>query len=386
MLHLLIETSALRHDPQRKSAAFQALARIGNAGGVTTHIPEVVRREFLGYRENEYLTPVENIKKDLEKLKRKPAPESVTKNLEFQLASAVEIQNTLSEWIITEFDLWCGHIGAEIAPIQEHHGQAVINSYFDGAPPFKEKKNRDDFPDAFILESIRDLAASVDTLHVVIHDNALREAASAIDGVVVYEMLDEFILSDECQAIQKDAAAAENFEAIIEGLKAKEEEIGHAASNKLFEELVGYTFTDLSIPDDNHEASIEMLDVPVDIGLDWDHAEYYGDGIISVPFDFNTWVLAGYYIFKGDYYTIDEDRMEHIGISEYGNRHYYQAQEEFQLNIVGKLALSLDLGVIDHDDLLIDNLEHVLKKISVEASEIEEVTVVEDFEMNGDDS
>lgn len=386
MLHLLIDTSVLRRDPQRKSAAFQALARIGNAGGVTTYIPEVVRREFLGYREDEYLSPVESIKKHLEKLRRKPGPEAVIKVLESHLAGADMMHDALRGWVVTEFDLWCGRIGVEIAPVKGHHGQAVLDSYFGGTPPFKEKKNRDDFPDAFILESIRDVAAAVDELHVVIDDHALRKAAVAIDAVVAYESLDRFILSDKCQSIQKDAAAAENFEAIVEELKTQEEEIGHAASTKLFDELVGYTFTDPSIPDDNHEASIEMLDVPVDIGLDWEEAEYYGDGIISVPFDFNTWVLAGYYIFKGDYYSIDEDRMEHIGISEYGNRHYYEAQEEFQLNVIGKLALSLDLAALEHDNFFIQNLDDVLEKISVEASEIEEVTVVEDSDTNSDDS
>ncbi|HAW82340.1 MAG TPA: hypothetical protein DCX27_23145, partial [Balneola sp.] len=58
MLHLLIDTSVLRQDPQRKSASFLVINRLGNLGELITHIPYVVQREFLSQRENEYVNPI----------------------------------------------------------------------------------------------------------------------------------------------------------------------------------------------------------------------------------------------------------------------------------------------------------------------------------------
>jgi len=47
MIHVFLDSSIYRQDPLRKSAAFQALARMGNADEIALHIPYFVKHEFL---------------------------------------------------------------------------------------------------------------------------------------------------------------------------------------------------------------------------------------------------------------------------------------------------------------------------------------------------
>lgn len=377
MLHLLIDTSVLRQDPQRKSAAFQVVHRIGYVGELTTHIPQIVKLEFISYREDEYLAPLRNVEKDLGKLSNKPIPPELKEELDKQKVTIKDSLPRVQEWIEREFEIWCGDIGAELHGIATHHGVNVVGAYFSGTAPFKSPKNRADFPDAFIFECVCDVAKTVDVLNVVVADKQLREACSKLANVVTFESLDDFIKSEACHSVLKDAYVADNFEVIMNELKARADIVGMEASRKLINVLDGYTFRDPSIPDDNNEARISMLDVPPDAGLVWDGAEYYGSGIISIPFEFEMTVLADYYIFKSDWYCIDEKRATSISISEYGNKHYFEAEEEFNLSVKGAIAISLDLSEVAHDANLIESLPTILDAMQIETSEIDDVSVIQ---------
>lgn len=376
MLHVLLDTNILRQDPQRKSAAFQVLGRLGNAGSLKIHIPYLVRKEFLGHREEEYVEPLQEIEKIYSKIVKKPLPTELQEDLTKQSSALIASISEVCEWVESEFKVWCDHVGAEIHEIHPHHGEKVVESYFKGELPFKKKKNRDDFPDAFILESLKDLASNVDLLNVVVADKHLRDACEKINNVKSFEKLDDFVRSNACHAVFQDAEVADNFEIIMDKLKHKAGEVGEEASNKIFDELVGYTFSDSSIPDDNNEATISILDVPIDAGLKWDEAIYYGSGVLSIPFEFEMTATADYYIFKSDYYCMDEKRAESIGISEYDNRHYFEAEEDFRLVVSGSIAISLDLTRVPHEGVLLEHLDNVLDDIQIEVSEIKNISVL----------
>lgn len=378
MLHLLIDTSVLRQDPQRKSAAFQVVGRIGNARGLKTHIPDLVRREFLSYRDDEYVAPLREIDRFLNKMLKKPMASDLKKTLENQAAAGNGSISEAQRWIEDDFAQWCDHIGAEVHTVAPHHGQRVIDAYFSGSHPFKSPKNRQDFPDAFIFECAQDISGKEEHLHVVAADRQLRESCASIKNISVYESLDDFVRSAACQSVIKDADAEHHFAEIIELIKARAEIVGEAASKKIFDALVWYTFRDSSIPDDNNEATISVLDVPTNGGLIWDEAEYYGDGVISMPFEFEMTALADFYIFKSDWYCMPEDQSSKISISEYDNKHYFEAEQEFELHVRGTIAISLDLSSAAHGPEFVSSLRPILDAMQIEMSEIEEVTVITD--------
>src|SRR5690606_14136233 len=69
---------------------------------------------------------------------------------EFRAKAEAEVASSLSKW--------AKYINAQIHATQPHHGDLVLNAYFSGDAPFSQPKERKDFPDAFIYESIKDLA------------------------------------------------------------------------------------------------------------------------------------------------------------------------------------------------------------------------------------
>ena len=92
-------------------------------------------------------------------------------------------------------------------------------------------------------------------------------------------------------------------------------------------------------------------------GIDLEEAEYYGSGIIAAPFSFQTDVFGSYYIFKSDFGALTEGRAASIGISEYGNKHYYEAEEEFSVTVNGRITLTMDLSSLPNGEVSLDHLE-----------------------------
>lgn len=376
MLHVLFDTSVLRQDPQRKSAAFQVISRIGNAGELIIHIPQVVKLEFLSHRENEYLKPLEKAESGFDKVSKKPLSDSLKESLEQQGLVINESISNVKKWVHQEFKYWCGHVGAEIYEIESHHSSNVFNSYFKGVLPFKSVKNRADLPDAFIFECVKDVARKVDKLKVIVNDKKLRETCDTLENITTFNSLDDFVKSEDFREVVKDTVVTINFDTLVNELKKQVPNIESSASRKIFDSLVGYSFSDPIIPDDNNEATISMLDVPEDAGLIWGDAEYYGSGIVNIPFEFEMTTLAYYYIFKPDWYSMDENRADSIGISEYGNRHYFEAEEEFEVIVQGAIAISLDITRANSEIEFLEALPDLISTIEIDISEIEEVSVI----------
>jgi hypothetical protein len=61
-------------------------------------------------------------------------------------------------------------------------------------------------------------------------------------------------------------------------------------------------------------------------------------------------VRRNYAVFKADYYSLDEDKMDRLSIDE-RNRHYYDVDEDYSLRVTGVLTLKID------SDLLEDELD-----------------------------
>lgn len=375
MMHILLDSCIFRQDPQRKSAAFQALSKLGASGELTLHIPYFVKNELLTQREKEYLKHLGGLKKHLAKLVNKPLSGEIKNIVTSQLEAVKPLQSIITSWLADEFSAWSDSIHAKCHLIENHHGSKVGEAYFAGELPFRERKKRDDIPDAFIFQTVVDVSKNVNELIVVTSDKAFGEACKGMQNIVIYSTLDDFVRSESCQNALKETEVVDNFESIIEYLKAKANKITELASPKLFDELDGHAFSDPFIPDDNNEATISMLDIPSDIGLDFDVAEYYGNGIIAIPFEFEMDVVADYYIFKSDFFTLSDERANTINISEYDNRHYFEAEEEFSLTVSGRIAVTFNLLQVPNGETILNYLDNLISSMSVEVSEIDEITV-----------
>ncbi len=258
---------------------------------------------------------------------------------------------------------------AELAPIKDHHGQKVIDAYFDGDPPFAAIKNKKDFPDAYIWENIYDLINEVDILHVVCNDGGLKKACESQEKIEIYNNLDKFIKSDKCHEKLRDIYFEEKLPEIISILKTKIPFLKEQLDGILLNQLPGYTFEDYNIPDDNNEAMVSSVDEAGNLEIDFEKMEYYGEGFIVIPFRCNVEVYADYYIFKGDYYCLPEERIRDIGVFDH-NDHYYRAEETFNLEIQGSLSIVFDISGITESEQIIKEIDQLLENAAIDLEDM----------------
>ena len=115
-----------------------------------------------------------------------------------------------------EFEGWLKDLNAAESAMTIEDTQVAFDAYFEGKPPFKKIKSREDIPDAFIWQAVKRLAKTYKELHFIVADKTLRAAAEALDGITAYATLDEFVQTEECQAALEEISTAEK-RARIEG-------------------------------------------------------------------------------------------------------------------------------------------------------------------------
>jgi hypothetical protein len=267
---------------------------------------------------------------------------------------------------------------AEILTVQPHHANLVVNSYFDGSPPFKQIKNREDFPDAFIFESVKDLKAQLGetVLHFVVADNVLREALSQINGVVMHKDLNEFVQCQEVEILARQSDVEklwnEVYKTILPNLPSLEE-IFRDSIRAMSVELTYKQVTHQNIPEDNQEAVISAIYEPEKVSFDWENTKNYGAGLITIPFEFETISEIEFNIYRADAFTINARIW--IEYKDIETNHYFDAGGEVKVAVRGTTSVQFENKKFE-----LDKLEESL--IEIQFSEIKEIEILEDEEGN----
>jgi hypothetical protein len=250
------------------------------------------------------------------------------------------------------------------------HSLRIIDGYFEGRPPFKSKKERDDFPDAFIFASLQDVASTHQGVHAVITDKAFKEAASGVENVTVYSSLDDFVTSPDCQERIREANVVQSMEILQTYLRGDASALERIVNGHIASAIDGKEIESGVIPDDNSVSTITGAYEPSEVTFAINDAEYYGNGNVVVPFYATVEVLADYYVFKGDYYCIGDDRSQRISVSDW-NDHYFAAQECFTVRVSGAVSIVFDQALLSDGTL---DEERLASAISVADGEIDEVS------------
>ncbi|WP_144241148.1 PIN domain-containing protein [Fimbriimonas ginsengisoli] len=358
----MLDTNVLRSDPKRKSAPFSVLGKLVQLDEVTIHLPDVASREFESHLVENHCAPLRNAVANARNAMKSagshfptdPAPIVDT------LQSAVD---GAARWITDEYAAWLKSHKVVLHSVAYHHGANVVDGYFAGHSPFKHIKEREGFPDGFIFEVVKDLATTHKPLHIVTADKALKKAVGNLAEVSQHASLETFVKLPD---FHKALVGPE----LMPSLRKLENEILALVHSKMEAEVEGYSFSSRLIPSDDNEAVISMYDVPADIGLDWEEVEDFGGGVVAIPFSFEMEVYADFYIYKSDYYTMGLDEMESISVTSYDNDHYYEGQRIMNVEVTGRIAVTVDLDKFDGSP---ESLEKLLTEDSVEVSEIEDV-------------
>jgi len=368
---VVLDTSIYRNNPSRDNLHFKALEKLSKAGVIRLHIPYVVMREFQTQQREIYSKDLTKATSGLFSLSRKQLDTAILDKL---IALKNELDNE-SENILSnaenQITQWANNMGANLNPLCIDQANAALEAYFQGKPPLKSIKVREDIPDSFIVQSIYKLNTENSGIHVVADDVKVRGAFSEEENIRTYDSLADFIESDLIQNELKDVDLMNNIGPIVDAIQKyehEEAEMLSCISNNAGEKIVWETFSDYSIPDDNHEATINSYDEAEDIKLDFSGIAYYGNGQFGIPFSLKINVLAEYYIFKSDYYCMDPDR-EHVPSVTDHNSHYFEAEDDFALNVHGLVSIT-----VDRDNI---NLDEFSQSIVSDGIEINEITDIE---------
>jgi len=247
----------------------------------------------------------------------------------------------------------------------------TFDRYFRGDKPFSKIKARNDIPDALAFVQIKRLKDN--ELIFISNDKKLREAVKN-EGITVFSSLTDFISTDEIRKIieinRLDDMLFYALPQIIEN-----EYLMSLLHEALENELPYKTVTDEKIPDDNNEGTITGV-----IGIDpiefyKDEISKHGSGLFTIPFYCEIDAYLEYYIFKADFYSLEEERISEIFIDDW-NDHYYEAEEEYPLICIGELGMQFNSN-ISTDEIKNASPEKLVHEIKISLSELK--ITVKDF-------
>ena len=67
--------------------------------------------------------------------------------------------------------------------------------------------------------------------------------------------------------------------------------------------------------------------------------------------------------------------MESVRVSEYDNKHYFEAEEYFDLFVCGSLSINFDLGDLEDSKAVLDNFDDLWNGAEVLIEHLEEVSI-----------
>jgi hypothetical protein len=370
--NVLIDTNIYRKCPARNDLPFKALERLCKAEVVTLNVPYVVEREVQTQQIEAYKKELAGAVGGIDGLLKKvlsPAHRAQALTIKHELCA---VQQPILAEVEADFPTWVESIGGKRLLLTEHDALAAMEAYFFGKSPLTQPKDRKDIPDAFIFQSILQLATQAAPLSVIAEDGKVFNASEALDGVKAYKSLGAFIEQPDIQNEILELDVVANLPALRAAFMDHETKSGGVASlmeHHAGEELYGRTVHSGSIPDDNHEGTITSYWNPTDLGLDYDKLHYFGNGEFGLPFKFDMTVSITYYIFKSDFYSMDEDKMP--SVSDH-NDHYFEAESEIDVRVEGLVKLTIDTDLLK--DITAEAIEDYLEA-SIDS--INKVSVIE---------
>lgn len=339
------------------------------------HIPYVIEREFQTQQRKLCDDDLKKALSGLRGMTRKELSKGLSKQVSDLLKDLEGMSDSLLDDTENMFSIWADELKADRIPLSLSQASFALEAYFKGDAPLKSIKVREDIPDSFIARSIETILPKVDQLYFVVEDGKLNEAFKDNDKVTTCVSLSEFVSSDLIQEQLLEADLLQNFDDIKKAIASMEGDvklIEGTVYSKIGDAVVYKTIYHDSIPEDNHEAKISGFYDPDYIELDLEDISYYGDGNFGVPFEVGMEVSVYYYIFKADYYALeDQVGSSAPSISDH-NDHYFEAEDVFYIQVRGVANVGCD-----RDELLdTQDYEEVFAGADVEVAEVSDIKVL----------
>lgn len=372
MIHVIIDTSVLQRDPKRQGKYFRLVCNLARLRKIQVHIPWIVKEEFITKRVQQIKECFKYIRSKIDEIGRN----AVVFNGRFPeiLDPLQGMDEECEEKIREEFDHWLSICEVQVHSLCGEHGKRVFDRYFKGDGVFTQLKCRKDIPDAFVWESVEDIASSLDEVCLIASDAGFKKTVKNQSKVILFESLENFLETKFSHADLVSIWAEINIESFISNLSDNSSEFLEKID---WNDIQSIEFEDEKIPEDNHTATLEFINDPSfkNIEVCYEDAEPIGEHEISIPFSLME-VLSdvSYLIYSRDFILEDAERVGRaISLAGDWNDHYDMAEEEIKLDISGNLIVCFPsdpghAGEISLKDLM-EGLEISIEDIEVSVSE-----------------
>jgi hypothetical protein len=273
-----------------------------------------------------------------------------------------------------EFAQWKENLKIQTHPIAAHHGQAVIEAYFGGQSPFKTISSKDQFPDAFIWQATLDILQQYKSVHFVSNNTKdFEKICQETKGVIFHSSLEKFLISPNIKGLLVEQFAEQNFERILATIRQKEPQILPQLIHKayeLFRNEASFLLEDLLGPTVNISGWGYGAERDCKGYIDYEQAEHYGYGIISLPF-----------VLTIEEFDVDYDKAIHISqlSSHHINGPSSKADDYVSLFITERFPLklytstSISLWVDDANVFKMENISQMIEQAAISIDEIYEI-------------
>lgn len=210
-ISVLLDTSCLRKEGL-DSIQMQELARLARARALRIVLPSFVIREYLSGVEDELAKCLRDASRTSERLASKFQPSSTLAQSIAKFGASCIAQESASKRLIREaFNQWIEqNLVAEIE-LEPSSFHGIIDDYFGGLGAFSSIKARQDFPDALIFWTVKSRLTELGAISVIVGDKNLAAALAQLEGVSVFETVQQLLLSKEFGMIRARLSEAHRF-------------------------------------------------------------------------------------------------------------------------------------------------------------------------------
>ena len=356
MIEVVIDTNIFRQDPKKDKLAFRTLHKLTKLNLVRVHLPEIIEKEFTTQETLSIDSSIQNLKRSLNTL-RKKAPYSLQDRTDELISSISDLSLEIRGHVSEDFKNWIKEYNVEYHKIADNHGRIVVNSYFLGEAPFKKIKERKDFPDAFIYQSLIDLCSKRETkVYFISSDKPFIQSAKKINNCVTLDSLDKFI-TKTLDTLMEDKKSKEiispflHREILYDYIDNKDEFdniITNKVRNKLEKQLLFSHFKTDDIPTEINYSTIEYINEVISFTLDKNNIVMAG--FDSLYIGYLCTINAGVYfhIDKQIFYSFDENIIQNMSVEDAENRAGTQlrVKQDLQLEINGLFSISLNFDSV----------------------------------------
>ncbi|HCK29035.1 hypothetical protein [Acinetobacter ursingii] len=362
MIHIAFDTSGIGKNRNINDVSYKTLQNLYLNKLITIHIPYIVQRELETQEVKFYKDRYNEFNKAFKKYYSLPQDANLKKLFSEFNKSLQQNEEIISDKEAEFFSKkWLVGLGAKIYNIEADEAKEAFEAYFQGIPPLKSIKHRDDIPDSFICRSFEKIKNSVDHIYLVVNDQKIHNTFKDKHGFTLVKNINELLAQQELQSViskqeNVDEFILEFFSFINKEVneKIQPSELEFFISRNIGDEIVYKNIYGVKNSNEyNGEATINSYGNTQKIEVNFAKPIYYGDEKIGFEFELEIDVNIEYFINKTDYFMMFDEpssKLKSVSISNW-NDHTFEAEDNVFVKVVGIVSMQIMDPCLNNDSI-----------------------------------